>query len=231
MVVAAHASVGRPRLAPRQRQGLSARDEILDAAEQLFSEQGYAGTSTRAIALAVGIKQASLYYHFANNEQILSELLARTVTPSLAAATALAERADPPEAKLWALAAFDVRLLCSGRWNIGALYLLPELRTARFRAFHEQRRQLRDAYAALVADGINAGTFTTLDELVATDLVFGLVESVVPVLRDRGRPDPAVLAPAVADGCLRLLGCPARKASAAGRRGSRLLGHLQPAVA
>src|SRR5512143_1649202 len=79
------APVGRPRLGPRQRMGLSAREEILDAAAQLFSEQGYAGTSTRAIALAVGIKQASLYYHFANKEQMLVELLNTTVVPSLGA--------------------------------------------------------------------------------------------------------------------------------------------------
>lgn len=202
---------------------MSARDEILDAAAQLFSEQGYAGTSTRAIALAVGIKQASLYYHFANKEQILSELLVTTVSPSLDAATSLADRTDPSEAKLWALAAFDVRLLCSGRWNLGALYLLPELRSPKFAAFHDQRQQLRGAYAALIGEGTDRGAFTLDDEHLATDLVFGLVESVVPVRQDRGRLDPEVFAPTIADSCLRILGCPGRKAAAAARRGSRLL--------
>lgn len=216
-------SVGRPRLAPRQRQGMSAREEILDAAAQLFSEQGYAGTSTRAIALAVGIKQASLYYHFANKEQILAELLVTTVVPSLDAAAALTERTDSSEAKLWALAAFDVRLLCSGRWNIGALYLLPELRSPKFSAFHDQRHQLRSAYAALIGEGITRGSFTTDDELLATDLVFGLVESVVPVRQDRGQLDADLFAPTIADSCLRILGCPTRKITTAARRGARLL--------
>jgi AcrR family transcriptional regulator len=149
---------------------MTAREEILDVAAQLFSEQGYAGTSTRAIAMAVGIKQASLYYHFANKEQILIELLETTVIPSLEAAAALADRAEPPEVKLWALAAFDVRLLCSGRWNIGALYLLPELRSDRFSAFHAQRNTLRSVYAQLVAEGIERGTFGAGGG-VATDLV------------------------------------------------------------
>jgi AcrR family transcriptional regulator len=220
------APVGRPRLAPRQRAGMTAREEILDAAAQLFSEQGYAGTSTRAIATAVGIKQASLYYHFANKEQILVELLGTTVLPSLDAAAALADRVDPPEARLWALAAFDVRLLCAGRWNIGALYLLPELRSDTFSAFHAQRITLRDGYSALIADGVDRGSFTADDAAVAADLVVGLVESVVPIRQERGALDPDVLAPTIADGCLRLLACPTRKLTAAARRGARLLDRL-----
>lgn len=205
---------------------MTAREEILDAAAQLFSEQGYAGTSTRAIALAVGIKQASLYYHFANKEQMLVELLSTTVVPSLEAAAALADRAEPPEAKLWALAAFDVRLLCSGRWNIGALYLLPELRSDSFAEFHAQRGTLRAAYGGLVSEGVARGSFGADDEAVATDLVCGLVESVVTIRQERGPLDPEYVAPLIADGCLRLLTCPSRKAASAARRGVRLLDQL-----
>jgi AcrR family transcriptional regulator len=225
-MVAAQNSVGRPRLAPRQREGTSAREEILDAAAELFSEQGYAATSTRAIAVAVGIKQASLYYHFANKEQILSELLADTVVPSLDAAAALAAGGEPPEACLWALAAFDVRLLCSGRWNTGALYLMPELRSPRFAAFHGQRQRLRAAYADLVAAGSADGAFACPDVATSADLVFGLVECVVATRARRGHLDAEQFAPVVADACLRLLAVPARRASSARRRGERLLAHL-----
>ena len=225
-MVAAQSSVGRPRLAPRQREGTSAREEILDAAAELFSQQGYTATSTRAIAMAVGIKQASLYYHFANKEQILSELLTDTVVPSLEAAATLADSGEAAETQLWALASFDVRLLCSGRWNIGALYLMPELRSARFGTFHDQRQRLRGAYRDLIAQGSAAGTLTCDDVSVATDLVFGLVESVVPARADQGRLDPDRFGPTVADGCLRLLAVPARKAAAGRRRGERLLARL-----
>jgi AcrR family transcriptional regulator len=211
--------------------GMSAREEILDAAAELFSEQGYAGTSTRAIALAVGIKQASLYYHFANKEQILAELLVTTVAPSLDAAAALSDRGEPPEAKLWALASYDVRLSSSGRWNIGALYLLPELRSPRFAAFHARRAELKGAYGALVAAGVERGAFLADDTSVATDLVFGLVESAVLVRQDRGALDADVFAPTIADSCLRLLACPTRKVAAAGRRGARMLDQLRPVAA
>jgi AcrR family transcriptional regulator len=40
-----------------------ARARLLDAAERLFMERGYAGVALKDIAAAAGIRQASLYHH------------------------------------------------------------------------------------------------------------------------------------------------------------------------
>jgi AcrR family transcriptional regulator len=42
----------------------SVRDRILDEAQTLFAEHGYAATSTRAIAQTAGVNLAQLHYHF-----------------------------------------------------------------------------------------------------------------------------------------------------------------------
>jgi len=52
----------------------STRDEILEKSLELFSENGYHGTSMREIAAAVGIKGSSIYNHFNGKEDIFSEL-------------------------------------------------------------------------------------------------------------------------------------------------------------
>ena len=39
----------------------SVRDRILDVAQMLFADHGYAGASTRAIALAAGVNLAQLH--------------------------------------------------------------------------------------------------------------------------------------------------------------------------
>ena len=49
--------------------------EILEAALQLFSVQGFEATSISQIASAVGIRKASLYSHFENKQAILDELV------------------------------------------------------------------------------------------------------------------------------------------------------------
>src|SRR5690606_3245917 len=83
------AGPGRPRLRPRRRPGSTARAEILDAAAELFTSRGFAATSTRLIAEAVGIRQASLYNHFTTKNDILVALLEDTIEPALDFAEAL----------------------------------------------------------------------------------------------------------------------------------------------
>ena len=53
------------------------RDRILDTAEALFAERGFAGTAVRDIAAAVGLTAASLYNHFAGKEALYAAVLER----------------------------------------------------------------------------------------------------------------------------------------------------------
>ena len=50
------------------------RQRILDVALDLFTEQGYDGTSLRQIAEQLGVTKAALYYHFESKEDILMAL-------------------------------------------------------------------------------------------------------------------------------------------------------------
>ncbi|TGD88144.1 TetR/AcrR family transcriptional regulator [Mycolicibacterium sp. CH28] len=195
---------GRPRLTEQRRPGTTAREEILDAAGELFTTRGYASTSTRAIAEAVGIRQASLYHYFKTKDELLSALLHQTVTPTLGFLSAL-RQADPQlsaERRLHALAAFDGAQLLTSRWNLGALYLLPELREARLATFWTERERLRLGYLDL-SRVILAATGVADD---AADLPFRLVESLVNMWTHPPQPERAALPRHVADACLRVLG-------------------------
>jgi AcrR family transcriptional regulator len=192
---------GRPRLEQSRRPGSTAREEILDAAAELFTKIGYAGTSTRRIAGAVGMRQASLYHHFATKNDILDALLAGTVDEALALAADLIAQPGPAAERLHALVVGDVSQLCASRWNLGALYQLPELRIDRFEQFRLSREELRSRYRQLttqvIAECNGVGD--------ADDLPFRLVESVI-----NRRSDDEVCPPetpwVIADGALRILG-------------------------
>ncbi len=58
----------------RPRQGPATRRQILDSSLRLFSNRGYARTSVRDIAQAVGITDAAIYYHFASKRDLLEAL-------------------------------------------------------------------------------------------------------------------------------------------------------------
>jgi AcrR family transcriptional regulator len=58
-----------------RRPGAETRAEILRVALGLFTEKGFEGTTTRDISTALGITKSSLYYHFANKEEIVASLV------------------------------------------------------------------------------------------------------------------------------------------------------------
>jgi AcrR family transcriptional regulator len=198
------ARAGRPRLHVQRRPGTTARDEILDAAGELFTTMGYTGTSTRTIADSVGIRQASLYHYFKTKDDILCALLSQTVAPTLSLVPSLLGAAPALTAAehLHALATFDGDQLLGGRWNLGALYLMPELRDARLEPFWSERERLRLHYLALSRAVIDQ---TGIHE-AAADLPFRLVESLVNMWSVAPGPERAELPVHVADACLRVLG-------------------------
>ena len=57
------------------------KDAILDAAEQLFSSQGFASTSLRAIIREAGVNTASIHYHFGSRDGLIEAVLARRAEP------------------------------------------------------------------------------------------------------------------------------------------------------
>lgn len=79
---------------------MDVRTQILDAATRLFAAQGYGGTSLSAIADAVGVRKASLLYHFpskdALHQAVLDNLLSHwnEVLPRLLEAAAGDDRFD-----------------------------------------------------------------------------------------------------------------------------------------
>lgn len=54
---------------------INRKEEIMEAALNLFSENGYEATSISQIADAVGIKKASLYFHFESKQDILDSII------------------------------------------------------------------------------------------------------------------------------------------------------------
>lgn len=178
-------------------------------------ERGFAATSTRAIADRVGIRQASLYYHFPSKEQILKVLLMRTVEPSVRVASYLEAAPEPAVVRLAALIGFDTGQLARSSYNIGTLYFLPEIRNELLEPFRRERVRLRDTYAALILQSVEpsvradlgptgGGTKSALDYLV--DVIFGLVESVIAIRADRPDEDAHTLVATIVYSSLRVLG-------------------------
>lgn len=60
---------------------LETKDRILDAAERLFADHGYAATSLRDITSEAGVNLASVNYHFGSKEALLGAVVKRRLGP------------------------------------------------------------------------------------------------------------------------------------------------------
>ena len=68
----------------RTRNPERTRCAALDAAERLFAERGFAGTSMREIAEASGISQPLIQHHFGHKEDLYAAALSRAVEAYIA---------------------------------------------------------------------------------------------------------------------------------------------------
>ncbi len=152
------------------------RGRILGAALGLFAERGFAGTSIRDIAGAVGIQSATLYGHFPSKEHILAELAeAGHDAHRRRLADALASAGPDPADQLAALVRAHVLVhaelaMLSIVANVELHALSPELVAGSIAIRSESERLLTGA----IARGIELGRFSTPDAWLAAAAIGGM---------------------------------------------------------
>src|SRR3990172_10676564 len=87
------------------------RDELLTAAQRLFSQRGYEATSVRDIANALAIKAGSLYTHIETKEDLLWEILCRAAGRFFEAVQPIVDSNQVTVEKLRRLIAAHVRVI------------------------------------------------------------------------------------------------------------------------
>ena len=139
-----------------QRQQVTAR--LMDAAERLLYDVGYAGVTTRAVAEEAGVKHGLVHYYFGSMDELLTQTLERFVDQLADALEALYEDPGLSFADKWRLGSqfwvdepasrfpkILLELLAMG-WNMRSLQPRLTQVHARFRAIFERHfgQALRD---------------------------------------------------------------------------------------
>jgi AcrR family transcriptional regulator len=70
------------------------RTRILDAAEELFMQHGFEGTSMRLLTARAGVNLAAVNYHFGSKDALIEAVFRRRLDPMNAARIAALERAE-----------------------------------------------------------------------------------------------------------------------------------------
>jgi AcrR family transcriptional regulator len=140
------------------------KEEILDVATRLFAERGYEGTSMNDVAARVGMRKASLFYHFATKDALYEAVIDRLIETLGAALRAAYEGVGTFAERLEAAA--DTTTVVLGTHPYAARLLLREVMdwgpVLRGKLL-ENTMAVLEAGAAFVRAGQEAGEFVDGD--------------------------------------------------------------------
>src|SRR5512132_560706 len=137
------------------------REDILDAAAQVFRQKGFHGASMQDIEEAVNLQKASLYHHVSSKQEILLALLDRALELLLERIAPLARQAIPADEALKQMIRAYLQILADNT-DLSAV-LLFEHRSLERRQ-HARHVPNRDTFEALwrglLEEGVRTGLFT-----------------------------------------------------------------------
>lgn len=164
----------------------------LKAALELFSEQGYHGSSVREIANRAGLSVPGLYHYYPSKQALLQALLDAAMDDLLQRSAAAKEAAGPAP-----IDRFNAVVECLLRFHMYrrelAFVASTEMRSldADYRSGYIGRRdQQQRTLDAIVKAGTDAGVFTTEYPLDASRAITTMCVAVSTWYRPDGALDP-----------------------------------------
>jgi AcrR family transcriptional regulator len=168
---------------------VATRERIVAAALEQVAEGGYAAASVQTVAARAGLAVGTIYRHFPSKAELFAEVFTRASQRELAVLVEVssADGRGAAERVAAAVEAFCRRALAG---PVLAFALLaepvdPAVEAERLRL----RRGYRDAFAAVLEDGVASGELRPHDvQTLAAVLVGGLGEALVgPLAAREGR--------------------------------------------
>jgi AcrR family transcriptional regulator len=158
----------------RERRKLEVRARLLAAAEALFDQHGIAATRISEICERADVAQKTFFNHFATKQDLLRALAGSFLEELLVDVEAARKRPGSTPERLTAFFACIVEnALQAGPMRRELLTEIIHVSQTQ-RSGSQNARALRDAFGALVADGLAAGDVTRAHSReTLTDMILG----------------------------------------------------------
>jgi TetR/AcrR family transcriptional regulator, cholesterol catabolism regulator len=152
------------------------REDILEAAAQVFRQKGFHGASMQDIAEAVNLQKASLYHHVSSKQEILLALLNRALELLFERISIISNQNIPAYEKLRQMIHAYLQILAENA-DISAV-LLFEHRSLE-RKQHARHVPNRDKFEALwrgvLIEGVASKRFTCDDPALTARAILGVM--------------------------------------------------------
>ena len=160
------------------------REQLVEVAMKLFSQQGFDGTTTREIAEAAGVNEAIIFRHFRTKEELYWEVVSSRIKAA-GRQRKIREYLDSNLGQEELLTAIAESLLNRTREDADftRLLLFSALRNCELsdRFFHTYMAETYEMLAEYLRKGISAGRFRKVNPLIAARGFLGMVSNHIMV--------------------------------------------------
>ena len=163
------------------------RDEILDAAAQIFREKGFHAASMQDIAQAVKLQKASLYHHVTSKQDILLALLDRALDLLIEHIEAVVCQPLPPDEKVRLAIQAYLQAMLENRDLAAVLLLEHRSLEPQYHARHIPRRdRFERLWRDLIQEGMDKGIFSCTDPALSARYLMGVMNWTITWYRPDG---------------------------------------------
>lgn len=152
------------------------RNDILDAAAQVFRQKGFHGASMSDIAAAVRLQKASLYHHVTSKQEILLDLLDRALGMLTEIIAGIAGQSGPADKKLKQMILAYLSALAENSDLAAVLLFEHRSLDKKTHARHvPQRDKFEKIWLDVLDEGVRAGKFDCKDTKLAARALMGVM--------------------------------------------------------
>ena len=178
------------------------RDDILEAAAQVFRQKGFHGASMADIAEAVSLQKASLYHHVSSKQEILFELLDRALEMLLDRISPIARLDLPADERLCQMIREYLQILAENMDLSAVLLFEHRSLEGRQHARHVPNRdKFENLWREVLKDGVRSKQFGCDDIPLTARALLGIMNWTITWYR----PDGSLTIKQIADSYTRLL--------------------------
>lgn len=147
------------------------KNEILDVAEELFTQKGFDDTSTNDIINVIGIARGTLYHHFKSKEEILDAVIERLEGQLLTTAKTIATDKSIP-----VLQRFTMTIMALNVDTTLGQEVIKQVHRPQNALLHQkmQNRLIAEVVPIvgnLISEGVSLGIFNTKHPIEAAEMI------------------------------------------------------------
>jgi AcrR family transcriptional regulator len=173
---------------------LSRKEEIIVMASCLFKEKGYNAVTMRDIAMAVGIKAASLYNHIDSKQEILATLILEVANEFTSGMNSVVDEKSTPLQKVQTIIEMHIDITVNYSEGLAALNNdWMHLENDDLKAFIQMRTDYEENFRKIIKTGIDLGEIQPRHPEVILFSILSTLRTLYLWYQKRGKLDVNVL--------------------------------------